>query len=102
MICPKCKENRAHRSRRSGFKDWVAGVFLHVPYRCRACNARTYVYPHGSISMSLRTPEERRVIKLRRSLRAKKLKRELIGYGISSLILILILYYFLQQRIPSE
>ena len=52
--------------------------------------------------MKLRTPEERRVIKMRRSLRSKKIKRELIGYGISSLILIAILYYFLQQRIPSE
>lgn len=102
MICPKCNENRAHRSRRSGFKDWAASLFLQVPYRCRACGARSYVFPHGERSMKLRTPEERRVIKLRRSLRSKKIKRELIGYGISSLILIAILYYFLQQRIPSE
>jgi len=102
MICPKCKEDKAHRSRRAGFKDWVARVFLYVPYRCRACGTRSYIFPHGSASMRLRTPEELRVIKLRRSLRTKKLKRELIGYGISSIILVLILYYFFQQRIPSE
>ena len=102
MICPKCQENRAHRSRRSGFKDWVASLFLRIPYRCRACGVRTYIFPYGDTSMKLRTPEERRVIKLRRNLRSKQFKRELIGYGISSLILIAILYYFLQQRIPTE
>ncbi len=102
MICPKCKENKAHRSRRSGFKDWVASLFLYIPYRCHACKERSYVLSYGGGSMKLRTPEERRVIKLRRGLRIKKLKRELIGYGLSSIVLILILYYFLQQRIPSE
>ena len=52
--------------------------------------------------MKLRTPEERRVIKLRRTLRSQKLKRELIGYGISSIILLVLLYYLFQQRLPSE
>ncbi len=102
MICPKCKENNAHRSRRAGLKDWVASVFLHTPYRCHACKWRGYVSAYSGSSMKLRTPEERRVIKMRRTLKTKKLKRELIGYGISSLILILLLYYFLQQRIPTE
>jgi hypothetical protein len=102
MICPKCNENRAHRSRRSGFKDWVASLAFRVPYRCRACKARSYIYMHGEESLRLRTPEERRVIKLRRSLRLKKYKRELIAYGIGSLILAAILYYVFQQRIPTE
>jgi hypothetical protein len=102
MICPKCKENRAHRSRRSGFKDWAASLLLRIPYRCRACNARTYIYPYGDFSMKLRTPEERRVIKLRRGLQAQKFKRELIAYGIGSLILLFVLYYFFQQRVPTE
>jgi hypothetical protein len=52
--------------------------------------------------LRLRTPEERRVIKLRRGLRLKKYKRELIAYGIGSLILAAILYYVFQQRIPTE
>jgi hypothetical protein len=98
MICPSCKENQAHRSRRSGLKDWAVSLILHTPYRCRACKKRFYVYLHGYGVTKLRTAEERSVIKLRRSLRTQKIKRELFGYGISSLILILIMYYLFQQR----
>ena len=102
MICPKCNENKAHRSRRSGAKDWLVSLTLRIPYRCRACKARYYVFPYAGSSLRLRSPEERRVIKLRRGLRMQQLKRQLIGYGISSLILLLILYYLFQQRVPSE
>jgi len=102
MICPKCNENRAHRSRRSGFKDWAASLAFLVPYRCRACKARSYINPYGTGGLKFRSPEERRVIKLRRGLKVKKLKRELIAYGIGSLILLAILYYVFQQRIPTE
>lgn len=75
---------------------------MRIPYRCRACKARSYVAMYGGSSLKLRSPEERRVIKLRRGLRMQQLKRQLIGYGISSLILVLILYYLFQQRVPSE
>lgn len=102
MICPKCKENRAHRSRRSGFRDWAASLMFRTPYRCRACKARSYINLHGAGSLKLRTPEERRVIKMRRSLRNKKLKRELIAYGIGTLILAAILYFLLQDRVPGS
>ena len=75
---------------------------MRIPYRCRACKARSYVFPYGVGAMRLRSAEERRVIKLRRGLRMQQLKRQLIGYGISSIILILILYYLFQQRVPTE
>ena len=102
MICPKCNENRAHRSRRSGFQDWVASLAFRIPYRCRACKERSYINPHGAGGLRFRSAEERRVIKMRRGLKVKKLKRELIAYGIGSLILLAILYYVFQQRIPTE
>src|ERR1700689_2980834 len=51
MICPKCNENQAHRSRRSGFKDWAARLMMRIPYRCRACKTRSYVSLHGGKSM---------------------------------------------------
>jgi hypothetical protein len=73
-----------------------------IPYRCRACKERSYISTRGSGSLKFRTPEERRVIKMRRTLNAKKLRRELIAYGIGSLILAAILYYVFQQRIPTE
>jgi len=102
MICPKCKENKAHRSRRSGFKDWAVSLFLRTPYRCRACKTRFYVNLRGGNVLKLRSDEEKRVIKLRRELRMRQARRQILGYGISSLILVLILYYLFQQRIVSE
>ncbi len=102
MICPKCRENKAHRSRRSGVRDRLAGLFLRTPYRCGACKARFYVNLRAESAFKLRTPEEKRVIKLRRELQARKIRRQLIGYGLSSLILVLVLYYFFQQRIYTE
>ena len=102
MICPKCKENKAHRSRRSGLRDGLASLFLRTPYRCGACKARFYVNLRAESVLKLRTPEEKRVIKLRRELQARKIRRQLIGYGLSSLILVLVLYYLFQQRIYTE
>jgi hypothetical protein len=54
-------------------------------------------------SAKLRTPEERRIMKLRRSIRWKRTRGELVLYAISSLIFLAILYYIIQQRtIPSS
>jgi hypothetical protein len=102
MICPECKENKAHRSRRSGLRDGLEGLFLRTPYRCGACKVRFYVNLRAESSLKLRTPEEKRVIKLRRELQALKIRRQLVGYGLSSLILVLLLYYLFQQRIYTE
>jgi len=41
-------------------------------------------------------------MKLRRSIRWRKTRGELILYGISSLIFLAILYYIIQQRVISE
>jgi hypothetical protein len=102
MICPKCKENKAHRSRRSGFKDLGARLFFRTPYRCRACKERFYVNLRGSSVLELRSTEEKRVIKLRRGLRMQHIKRQALSYGIGTLILVIILYFMFQQRIPTE
>lgn len=102
MICPKCRENKAHRSRRSGLRDRLAGLFLRTPHRCGSCKLRFYVNLRAEGALKLRTPEEKRVIKLRRELQARKIRRQLLGYGLSSLILVLVLYYLFQQRIYTE
>jgi hypothetical protein len=50
-------------------------------------------------SSQLRSPEERRVMKLRRNVKWKRTRGELVLYAISSLIFLAILYYIIQQRI---
>jgi hypothetical protein len=71
------------------------------PYRCRDCHHRYYAFKSGVFSPKLRTPEERRIIKLRRKIRWKRTRGELILYAISSLIFLAILYFMVQQRVAS-
>jgi hypothetical protein len=101
MLCPKCGQNSAHRSHRS-IQDWVVSWLSLKPYRCRDCHHRFYAYKGGVKSSKLRTPEERRIMRLRRSIKWKKTRGEMILYAISSLIFLAILYYIIQQRVSSE
>jgi hypothetical protein len=99
MICPKCKEDRAHRSHRSGIRDRILHFFSQIPYRCHACNHRFYAYRAGERSERLRTREEMKIMELRRRLRWKRSKRELMAYAIATALLLFIIYYTLQQRV---
>ena len=100
MTCPNCGQNRAHRSHRS-WRDWAISWLSLKPYRCKDCHHRFYAYRSGEKSERLRTAEERRIMKLRRSIQWKRTRGELILYGISSLIFVAILYYIIQQRVSS-
>ena len=102
MICPKCKENRAHRSHRAGLKDRFLRLFQQIPYRCHGCNQRFYAYRSGERSSKLRTHEEMKIMQLRRRIRWKRSRRELAVYGLAALVLIAIVYEALQQRIVTE
>lgn len=99
MICPKCKEDRAHRSHRSGIKDSILHFFNQIPYRCHSCNSRFYAYRAGESSSRLRTHEEMKIMQLRRRLRWKRSKRELAAYAIATAVLVCIIYFTLQQRV---
>jgi hypothetical protein len=101
MICPKCGKNSAHRSHRSAL-DWAVSWLSLKPYRCHDCRHRFYAYRAGEKSSNLRTPEERRIMKLRRTIRWRRTRAELILYGISSLIFLAILFYLIQQHVSSE
>jgi hypothetical protein len=102
MTCPSCMENLAHRSHRSGFRDWIASLSQRSPYRCHGCSGRFYVYRHGETSPKLRSREERAVMKLARTYRWRKWKRESLAYGATLLVLVTILYFLLQQHITGE
>jgi transposase-like protein len=99
MICPKCGRSTAHRSHRS-FRDRIISWFGFKPYRCRDCQHRFYAYRGGEASEKLRTAEERRIMQLRRKIRWRRTRGELVLYGIGSLIMVAIIYYVLHQS-PS-
>jgi hypothetical protein len=102
VTCPKCGEQRAHRSHRSGIKDRVMRMFQMIPYRCRKCSVRYYAYRAGEKSAKMRTGEERRIMELRRRIKWKRSRRELWAYGLGALLLVLFVYSMIQQRISSE
>jgi hypothetical protein len=82
--------------------DWALSLLALKPYRCRDCQHRFYAHGSGAQSAKLRSPEERRVQKLRRRIRWKRTRGELILYAISSLIFLAFLYYIIQQRVTGE
>src|SRR5947209_4025069 len=102
MICTSCGEPKAHRSHRSGVKDWWMGLLKCQPYRCATCQFRFYVYRHGEKSTKLRTPEERKILEIRRRYKWKKSKRQMLAYTMVSLVLMAILYALMQQRIGGD
>jgi hypothetical protein len=102
MNCPSCHESQAHRSHRAGLNDWLNGLASRTPYRCRSCKKRFYVYMHGEESSNLRTPEERRILKIRRKYKWRKSKRQLIAFVVFSILLVGVLYLLMQERIPVE
>ena len=90
MKCTACNEAAAHRSHRRGLVDWFWNLLDRVPYRCQKCGARFYAYRTGEKSSKVRTPEEKRIQELRRGLKWKRSKRELIVYGTGLLVLVLL------------
>jgi hypothetical protein len=102
MNCPRCNEPKAHRSHRIGLMDWVMGFFSRNPYRCKSCKQRFYVYRHGETSSRLRTPEEQKILRIRRKYKWKQSKRYFLVYALVSVVLVAILYYMMQQRIGAD
>ena len=100
MICPKCSEPDAHRSHRHGLKDQVWGWFSMIPYRCKKCHVRYYAYRAGEKSDRMRTSEERRIMKIRRSLKWRRSKRELSVQALGLIVFLVVVYFLAQQNTP--
>jgi len=57
---------------------------------------------HGETSSRLRTPEERRILRIRRKYKWRKSRRQLFAFAVFSVILMVFLYFVMQQRTPTE
>jgi hypothetical protein len=44
LLCPECHSDSPRRSRRAGVKDYIVGVSLLRPWRCRGCDLRFYAW----------------------------------------------------------
>jgi len=102
MTCIKCGEARAHRSHRSGVKDYLYRFFHQIPYRCRNCGTRFYAYRAGEQSDRMRSREEQKIMRLRRQIKWKRNRREIAVFSVAAFLLVFLVYYLIQQRIISE
>lgn len=72
------------------------------PYRCKECRHRFYAYRDGVESSKLRTVEERRIMKLRRGIRWRRTRGELLLYAVGLVLFLALLYYLVQQRVSGD
>ena len=98
MICPTCKVERAHRSHRTGFKEWAWSLFGYYPYRCPACRTRTTLRHTSEASGAIRSE----IVQTRRRIKWSRTRREILVYGSAVLIFLTILYFITRQRSGGE
>ena len=102
MNCPKCQDGTAHRSHRQGLKDYVWGQFSLIPYRCKNCRRRFYAYRAGEKSDKMRSPEERRIMKIRRAIKWKRSKREVSIFLFGASVFALVVYWITRHTVPAS
>lgn len=103
MICPKCKEDRAHRSHRKGLRQYIGGWFAFYPYRCHACEHRFLRFRYAPGSPSLEpTPTEREIRSTRNAIRWRRKKQELVLYLIGILVFLIFLYMITRPTAAFE
>jgi hypothetical protein len=102
MICPKCKEDSAHRSERVSFADHAVNRFFFKPYSCGACRHRFYALRRDITWNNLREEFRGRLDRVRDRFRSgrqrRRYRRELLFYTIASLAVVAIMFYIAQQR----
>jgi hypothetical protein len=50
----------------------------------------------------MRTREEQKIMRLRRQIKWRRSRRELLAFGSATVILVLVIYYLIQQRVLSD
>ena len=104
MWCPKCKNDRAHRSHRKGLKEHLASLLAYYPYRCRECKHRFlsnhYAAPEPPTGEHRGT--EREIRANRRTKDWQRKKRHMAIYGAALLLFLAFLYFVTRDRGANE
>jgi hypothetical protein len=99
MICPRCKENTAHRAERVGFIDNTANRFLFKPYSCGECRHRFYALRRDITGAALRADVSRWFAGYNLGRKGKRNRRELVIYALAAVAIVAVIYYISQQRL---
>ena len=100
MVCPKCKTDNAHRSRRVSTWDRFTTVMGYSPYRCHQCSHRFQAFIHHRNYPRLPpTNAEREIAHTVGASHWKRRRREIWLYGSALTVFVVVLY--LLTRPPS-
>src|SRR5438128_2321254 len=99
MRCPKCKSERAHRSRRSKLRERLASTFGFYPHACRQCSHTFFAYRELSKEgVPSPNPAVESEIQKTRSARAwKQRQRDYLLYAVALLLFAAILYFLTRE-----
>ncbi len=86
MICPQCKEDKAHRTPRQGIADALASWFRLKPWLCPGCKTRFRVRTDGPSPLF---EAEMRMSELTRSKEWRNFRRNWLGFVIAGIMLAL-------------
>jgi hypothetical protein len=100
MLCPKCQTGHAHRSRRAGAADQLAGLVAYYPYRCRKCSHRFRKFSITPSQVTAPVTAAEREVFITQSASLWKQRRREIWLYCFALTLFVVLLYFL-TRVPS-
>lgn len=101
MLCPKCKNDRAHRSHRNGAKEHLASLLAYYPYRCRGCQHRFLRSRYAAVqapASDRHRSTEREIRATRKAKDRQRKKRHLAIYGIALLLFLAFLYLVTRYR----
>ena len=101
MLCPKCKNDRAHRSHRSGVTEHLASLLTYYPYRCRECQHRFLLSRYASIETPPSTQHRSTEREIRATRKAKdwqRKKRHFTIYAVALLLFLAFLYLVTRDR----
>src|SRR5580658_2695574 len=100
MVCPRCKTDNAHRSRRISTWERFTASIGYSPYRCRQCSHRFHAFlvrrPHSRLPP---TNAEREIAHTIGVSHWKRRRREIWLYGSALTVFVVLLY--LLTRPPS-
>jgi DNA-directed RNA polymerase subunit RPC12/RpoP len=99
LQCPKCSQERAHRSHRKGLIERIVSLFGWYPYRCHACNSR-FLSRRDRPRTGL-TGTEREIRATRAAIKWRARKPVLLAYGSAVIVVLISLYFLLRHGGPA-
>lgn len=104
MICPKCNEDRLHRSHRRGLWEHLLSWFMKYPYRCQNCGTRIILRPDEmeSPNSSSRSSVEMEIKKTWAKAEWKRRRTQMAVYASGLLFFAIFLYFILQEHMGGQ